>query len=290
MDKEQQNAINKAMAALGVDGIDGLAAMLSTLPALPAGAEQGMSDDEQSDGAQLEDAQDDGAQLEDAWGDGEQGAQPEDPGRPRGNGRSAAQRRSNKTPPRATATQRAGTSGDSRTVLLQAAAGLKTEAAVALRRSQVDALAILGMGASDIARQLGISRAVVVADISYLRHFAAIRYNLDRLRHSTWSQIQRDADQIGEVAELVRAQVLESAGKLDQQRAGRLLSAYADLVRVRQLALFNAAKLYGLPSTVIQHKSSALSSALEGVFREVDPADGPGEVDGIFRDAGQGEG
>lgn len=161
---------------------------------------------------------------------------------------------------------------------------------MALRRAQVDALAILGMGASDIARQLGISRAVVVADISYLRHFAAIRYNLDRLRHSTWSQIQRDADQIGEVAELVRAQVLECAGKFDQQRAGRLLSAYADLVRVRQLALFNAAKLYGLPSTVIQHKSSALSSALEGVFREVDPADGPGEVDGIFRDAGQSEG
>jgi hypothetical protein len=276
MDNEQQNAINKAMAILGVDGIDGLAAMLSTLPALPPGEHGG--DDEQ-DGAQLEDAQD----------DGEQGAQLEAPAA-RGNGRSAAQRRSNKTPPRATATQRAGTSGDSRTVLLQTAAGLKTEAAMALRRAQVDALAILGMGAGDIARQLGISRAVVVADISYLRHFAAIRYNLDRLRHSTWSQIQRDADQIGEVAELVRAQVLESAGKLDQQRAGRLLSAYADLVRVRQLALFDAAKLYGLPSTVIQHKSSALSSALEGVFREVDPADGPGEVDGIFRDVGQSEG
>lgn len=157
-----------------------------------------------------------------------------------------------------TVAQRRTSSPDRR--MLESAQPNRFQSAGALsaRRSRVLDLTFLGFSPNEIAQEMGVTKRTVSNDLAYLHYAAAYRMDIDALRITTWQRYMIDIRDLDQVYQEMRAEAKAATGSAKRSWMG-LARGFAS---ERAVLMRDASKLYGLPTTTVQHRSGGRFTGL----------------------------
>ena len=124
---------------------------------------------------------------------------------------------------------------------------------LAARRSRVMELTFLGLSVGEIADDMAITPAMVSDDLTYLHYAAAYRLDIEALRMVTWQEYMTNIRQMTELMEDALAQAASAKQGTSSHRAW--LGVARGWQSERSSLMRDASKLYGLPTTTIQHRA-----------------------------------
>ena len=124
---------------------------------------------------------------------------------------------------------------------------------LAVRRSRVMELTFLGLSISEIAEDMAITQGMVKSDLEYLHYAAAYRLDIEALRMVTWQEYMTNIRQMTELMEDALAQAGSAKPGTSSHRAW--LGVARGWQSERSSLMRDASKLYGLPTTTIQHRA-----------------------------------
>lgn len=130
------------------------------------------------------------------------------------------------------------------------------------RRRIIERFMLLGYGPEAISKALDLPLPQVKGDIAWVKAEAATVYDVERIRMQVYGKYQQMLQEVE-----AREAKLDKAIDYDNEKTVRrtnpqLLRAHHAVTELKERLVFNSARMYGVPTTTIQHKASKYSEML----------------------------
>jgi hypothetical protein len=130
------------------------------------------------------------------------------------------------------------------------------------RRRIVERFMILGYGKEAIAKALSLPLSTVDGDIAWIKAEAATVYDVERIRLQVYGKYQQMTDDVEKrLAQLDKALNWDDAQGLRRKNPA-LIRARSQMAETRERHVYNSARMFGVPTTTIQHKSTKYTEML----------------------------
>jgi hypothetical protein len=130
------------------------------------------------------------------------------------------------------------------------------------RRRIIERFMILGYDADRISEALSLSVATVKSDIAWIKAEAATTYDVEKIRLHVWGKYQQLTEDVEQrIGQLDKALDWEDEKGLKRKNPA-LIRARSQMAESRERHVYNAAKMWGVPTSTVQHKASKYTEML----------------------------